>query len=255
MANVSIGRRKVSLDDPSAWVFNKMVAAYTTRPAYPDALLDALTLGLSAHASILDVGAGIGHLALPLAARGFQVTAVEPAINMLDHLRAQVEGERLPITLRQAQAENLPFDDQSFNLVLPADALHFLDSERAAREMARVLAPKGQLAVLLWDLAPTPFMQALREIMEDAAPRRPRNVTQSVVELFAVAGIPLPGPQRLAQSLPVTADQLDNILRSISFIGPAMNPTRFEAFQARVRAIPHPPVWAREFTLFLAGRG
>jgi ubiquinone/menaquinone biosynthesis C-methylase UbiE len=252
---VSIGRRKVSLDDPSAWVFNKMVDAYRTRPAYPETLVDAIASRLTPGARILDVGAGLGHLAVPLSARGFRVTAVEPAIRMLECLHERVRADRLSMTVNQAQAENLPFADDSFDAVLLADALHFIDSERASREMARVLGRKGQLAVLSWDFAHTPFMQALRQVMEEAAPRRPRNVTQSIVELFAVAGLSLPRVQCFAESLPVTSEQLDNILRSISFIGPAMNPSRFEAFQARVRAIPHSPVWSRDFALYQAKRG
>ena len=42
-------------------------------------------------------------------------------------------------------------------------------------------------------------------------------------------------------------------LRSISFIGPAMNPERFAAFHEKIRALPERPVWARRFTLH-AGR-
>lgn len=252
--SVSIGRRKVSLDDPTAWVFNKMVDAYQTRPPYPNALVDATAREVAPASRVLDVGAGVGHLALPLAKRGFRVTAVEPAINMLAALRASAEREDLPVTTCQAQAEELPFDDESFELVILADALHFIDSERAARELARVLTRTGQLAVLRWDLAATPFMQALRAIMEESAPRRPRNVQQSIVELFAVAGMAVPPAHHFSESLPVTAPELDGLLRSISFIGPAMNAHRFEAFQERVRAIPHPPVWARDFTLFVNRR-
>lgn len=253
-AEVSIGRRKVSLDNPSAWVFNKMVDAYTARPDYPAELVAELKAPWPAGARVLDVGAGIGHLSLPLAEAGFPVTAVEPAIFMKEHLAARAAQSRLPIAVHQAQAEQLPFDDRHFDVVLLADALHFIDSERASREMARVLSANGHLAVLSWAPADTPFMTALRKIMEEAAPRRPRNVQQSIVELFAVAGMALPVPQRFTQSLPVSFEQLDNLLRSISFIGPAMNADRFRAFQTHVRSIPHPPVWSRTFTLYQAKR-
>ena len=48
---------------------------------------------------------------------------------------------------------------------------------------------------------------------------------------------------------PVGPEALEAILRSISFIGPAMNPERFAAFRARIHALPDKPVWARSFTL------
>lgn len=251
---MSIGRRKVSLDDPSAWVFNKMVDAYSARPAYPAELVAALKAPWPHAAAVLDVGAGIGHLSVPLAEAGFPVTAVEPAISMLDHLAKRVATSRLPIAVHQAQAEQLPFPDRRFDVVLLADALHFIDSERASREMARVLSATGHLAVLTWEPTDTPFMSALRQIMEEAAPRRPRNVQQSIVELFAVAGMALPAAQRFTQSLSVTFEHLDELLRSISFIGPAMNAARFHAFQTRVRNIAHPPVWSRTFTLYQSSR-
>jgi ubiquinone/menaquinone biosynthesis C-methylase UbiE len=247
---VSIGRRKVSLSDPSAWVFNKMVDAYATRPAYPDAVLAALTACLPAQARVLDIGAGLGHLALPLARCGFRVTAVEPAIDMLGRLQQLVVDACLPVTLHHAQAEELPLADSSFELIVLADALHFIDSERAAREMARVLAPKGQLAVLSWELSDTPFNQALRRIMQEAAPRRPRDVKQAIVEVFAVAGKKLPLARHFHDAFDVSHDELETLLRSISFIGPAMNTARFDAFQARVRAIPHLPAWSRDLTLY-----
>ena len=44
-------------------------------------------------------------------------------------------------------------------------------------------------------------------------------------------------------------DTLEQILRSFSFVGPAMNPARFAAFRERLLAIPGPAVWARTFTL------
>jgi SAM-dependent methyltransferase len=229
-----------------------MVDAYEARPAYPVELLDALAHKLAPGARILDVGAGIGHLAIPLSQRGFQVTAAEPALLMLQRLEQRAMALSLPIELCHAKAEALPFEAGSFDMVVLADALHFIDSERASTSLASVLGARGVVAVLIAEFAATPFMTQLRRIMEDAAPRRPRNVLQSVVELFAVSGLRLPEPRVFHDELPVTWEHLEQLLQSISFIGPAMNPARTAAFRSRVRAIPHEPCWARTFSLYLA---
>ncbi|HVU51011.1 MAG TPA: methyltransferase type 11, partial [Polyangia bacterium] len=74
---MSLGRRKVRLEDASRWVFNRMAEVYDARPPYPTALVDALSALAPAGAPVADLGAGTGHLALPLAARGLDVTAIE----------------------------------------------------------------------------------------------------------------------------------------------------------------------------------
>ncbi len=251
---MSIGRRAVSLGDTTSWVFNRMVDAYEARPAYPDALIDEVCGAVPAQSRALDVGAGLGHLALPLAQTGLRVAALEPAVHMLQRLQSKAQATHVDLELVHGQAELLPFADKMFDLVLLADALHFLDSERAAREMARVLADKGTLAVVVCEFAPTPFMTELRTIMESAAPRRPRNVEQSLTELFAVSGLRLPSPVCWVQELEVDEATLYGILGSISFIGPAMNATRAAAFRERVNAIPHPRRWARRVCLYMARR-
>jgi ubiquinone/menaquinone biosynthesis C-methylase UbiE len=231
-----------------------MADVYDARPAYPTELIDALADFAAGHGSrVGDLGAGIGHVALPLAERGFSVTAVEPAQAMLEHLRAEARKRRLPVEALHATAEALPLGDASLDLVVVADALHFLDAELVGHEIARVLVPKGGLAVVTCELAKTPFMQSLVEIIEEAVPRRPRKVDHNMVQISAITGVRFARERHFHDETPVDSDTLERILRSISFIGPAMNPARFAAFRARVRALPRQPAWARTFTL-RAGR-
>lgn len=219
-----------------------MAEAYAARPAYPNALISRLfELAGSAPAHVLDVGAGIGHLSLPLAERGHQVTAVEPAAAMLERLRARSEG--LNLACLHATAEDLPLAAASVDLVLIADALHFLDAHRAGSELARVLRKRGALAVLQVEFGASPFMQALIDLMHASAPRRPKRVSGALTQLATLAGVKLDHTETFEHQQLVPIAQVERILGSISFIGPAMNAARFEAFCAGLRAIPHDPVW------------
>lgn len=251
---MSLGRRKVGLHEPTRWVFNRMADVYAARPAYPPALLDALAaLAAAAGGAIADLGAGIGHLALPLAARGLDVVAVEPAVAMLNKLRETAAFQGVSLRAIHASAEALPLPRASVGLAVISDALHFMDAELAGGEIARVLTRGGALAIVTAALTPTPFMQGLLQVIEGAVPRRPRDLTRALVHLSSVTRVPLTIEQRFFDETPVDRDTLDNILRSISFIGPAMHAARFAAFRARVHALPDPPVWARTFVL-RAGR-
>ena len=250
---MSLGRRKVGIHDPTRWVFNRMADVYDARPAYPLELIDALAELATSGRRVGDLGAGIGHVALPLAERGFEVIAIEPAQAMLDRLGAEARRRRLKVRTIHAAAEALPLDDASLDLVVVADALHFLDAELMAKEIARVLAPKGALAVVTCELSKTPFMNGLVEIIEGAVPRRPRNLDQNFVQVSAITGVRFARARQFHDETPVDGATLERILRSISFIGPAMNPARFAAFRERIHALPGRPAWARTFTL-RAGR-
>jgi SAM-dependent methyltransferase len=247
---MSLGRRKVGLDEPSRWVFNRMAEFYAARPPYPRALVDALAdLAGPGGSRIGDLGAGVGHLAVPLAERGFDVVAIEAAQEMLDRLRAVASDRGLTLRALHAAAEDLPLPPASLDLVVVADALHFLDAELTARQIARVLAPRGALALVTCGFAQTPFMRGVVRLMEEAAPRRPRALTQSIVHVSALTGIALTSERRFHDETPIDHATLERILRSISFIGPAMNPARFTALRERVHALPDAPVWARTFVL------
>lgn len=246
---MSLGRRKVRLEDRAAWVFNRMADVYDARPAYPTELVDLLAQLAAPTGAIVELGAGIGHLALPLAERGYTVHAVEPAEAMLERLREAAAARGLHVDALHATAETLPLPSCSCRLAVVADALHFLDAERAGAEIGRVLDRWGSLAVVFARFADTPFMRALDAIMAQTAPRRPRDVRGPLEQLARVAGVPLTTEQHLIDHIPLDHARLERILRSISFIGPAMNEERFRSFRERVFALSDQPVWSRELVV------
>jgi SAM-dependent methyltransferase len=249
---MSFGRRQVSVADTASWVFNRMVGAYSARPAYPLALIEALELAARGQRRVLDLGAGLGHVALPMAARGLSVTAVEPARLMLDRLSELASREHLSVRTLHAKAEALPVPNAAFDLTVVADALHFLDVELVADEIDRVLAPAGALVVLTVAYDDTPFMRSVRALVDSAAVRRPRNVSAAIQQLFRLTRTRPEAERVFVDATAVDAERLEQILQSISFVGPAMNAERFAAFRKRIRELPYERVWARRLTLHVA---
>ncbi|MGP9695480.1 class I SAM-dependent methyltransferase [Brachybacterium sp. AOP25-B2-12] len=118
------------------------------RPGYPSAVIDTIRrwAGPSARDAV-DLGAGTGKLTLLLAARGLQVTAIDPSGSMLTALDAAGDPH---VTSRVARAESTGLPDASADLVTAAQSWHWFDTAAVCREVTRVLRPDGVL-VLVWN--------------------------------------------------------------------------------------------------------
>ncbi len=130
-----------------SWGPDEAAAIYELgRPDYPDALTTLLRdeIGLGPSSLVADVAAGTGKLTRVLATGPFALVAVEPMAGM----RAQL-GRAVPGIPRVAgTAEQLPLRDGCVAAVTVAQAFHWFRVDEASRELRRVLAPGGTLALI-----------------------------------------------------------------------------------------------------------
>ena len=93
---------------------------------------------------VLEIGAGTGILTRLLAERVRHLTAVEPD----DRMRAVLAAADSRVELLAGQAEEIPADSSSFDVVIAQSAWHWVDESRAVPEVARVLRPGGRLSIV-----------------------------------------------------------------------------------------------------------
>ena len=103
---------------------------------------------------VLDVACGTGNVALPLARAGAVVTGVDIATNLLVQGRERAAAEGLAVKFDEGDAEQLPYEDASFDAVVTMFGAMFAPRpEVVASELARVLKPGGLLAMANWNPA------------------------------------------------------------------------------------------------------
>ena len=106
---------------------------------------------LSAGWKVLDVAAGNGNAALAAARRGCEVVATDYVEGLLDRARRRADADGLTLTTKVADAEDLPFADDSFDAVLSTVGVMFTpDPRRAARQLVRVVRPGGRIGLANW---------------------------------------------------------------------------------------------------------
>lgn len=97
---------------------------------------------------VLEVGCGDGALAVELAQRGAVVVGVDASEQMIAAARKRAEAAGVDVTFRVGRAEVLPFDRDTFDLVVAQTILCFVeDGSPAFGEIARVLHPGGKLVI------------------------------------------------------------------------------------------------------------
>ncbi len=131
--------------------------------------------GIGPGRRVLDVGAGTGNASLPAAAAGARVTASDLTPELLDVGRRRAEAAGLHLDWVEADVENLPFEDGSYDVVMSSIGAMFAPHhQRTADELVRVTRPGGTLALLCW--TPEGMVGELFRTMKPFAPAPPPGV-------------------------------------------------------------------------------
>jgi SAM-dependent methyltransferase len=128
--------------------------------------------GVRAGDRVLDVAAGTGNAAVPAALTGAEVVASDLTPELFVAGRQFAARNGVEITWEEGDAEALPYDDDSFDVVLSCVGVMFAPHhQRAADELLRVCRPGGRIGLLSW--TPTGFVGELFRTMKPYAPPPP----------------------------------------------------------------------------------
>jgi SAM-dependent methyltransferase len=145
------------------------VAAEVVAPLGP-ALVEACRVGPGD--TVLDVAAGTGNAAIAAALAGATVVASDLTPELFEAGRARAADLGVDVTWREADAEDLPFPDGRFDVVLSSIGVMFAPHHQAAAdELVRVCRPGGRIGLLNW--SPGGFVGRLFQTMGPYSPPPP----------------------------------------------------------------------------------
>ena len=159
--------------------------------------------------TVLDVACGNGNLAIPAAQAGAIVTGADIATNLLEQARARADAESVMVQFDEADAEQLPYADGTFDTVVSMFGVMFAPRpELAVAELTRVCRRGGKIALANW--TPTGFIGHMFKTIAGHVP--------------PAAGVPSPiqwgEPARIRERFGDRVSSLELIPRMITFTFP-----------------------------------
>lgn len=117
----------------------------------PSALEFLARLAVPPGTRMLDVACGAGQIAIPAAHAGVCVTGVDIAANLIEQARMRAQAEGVAVQFDEGDAEALPYDDASFDLVVSLIGAMFAPQpEHVAAELLRICRPGGRIVMANW---------------------------------------------------------------------------------------------------------
>lgn len=153
-----------------AWSSGDYAVVGTTLQIVGETICEAVDL--RSNQRVLDVAAGNGNATLAAARRFADVVSTDYVGELLDRGRERAMADRLAVTFQEADAENLPFADASFDVVLSTFGVMFApDHEKVASELLRVCRPSGKIGLANW--TPESFIGRLFKTIGKYVPPAP----------------------------------------------------------------------------------
>jgi len=166
-------------------------------------------LDLKPGMKVLDVACGTGNLALPAARTGASVTGVDIAPNLVEQARANARAEELNAKFDEGDAEALPYENASFDVVVTMFGAMFAPRpELVAAELRRVCRPGGFIAMANW--TPSGFIGQMFKTTASHVPPPP-GMTSPVLW-----GVEETVRERLSEGI----SKLDTRLQKITWVFP-----------------------------------
>lgn len=179
-----VHRRRMNRNLPNAFTghpsqFYDLVARRLLRVVYRRVAADIAAVAPQG-AAVLDVGTGPGVLLVELAARrpDLRLTGVDLSADMISAARRNLTPFADRARVHVGDVTNLPFEDQSFDLIVSSiSAHHWDDPEGAVPELARVLRPGGRVRIYDFPFAPFDRLAsaaAANNVLNGQTPERSR---------------------------------------------------------------------------------
>lgn len=220
-----------------------VAVAYQHRASYPDEVFDVLTGLISDEpAVVLDLGAGDGALARPLAARVDRVDALDISAAMIEAGRRRPGGDRPNLRWIVGAAETAELDGP-YSLVTAGASLHWMRWEPTMRRLAGVTTPRAQLAIVEHGPRYVPWHAELVEIIQRHSRSPDYDPAFDIVEalrdrgLFEPLGRVETGPMTFHQSV---GDYIEQFHSTASLAREHMSASEATDFAHAVEAIVRP---------------
>ena len=133
----------------ATWASGDFAVVGTTLQIVGESLAEAADV--KSGERVLDVAAGNGNATLAAARRFARVTSTDYVPTLLERGKERAAAERLDVAFEVADAEALPYPDESFDVALSTFGVMFApEHARAASELARVVRPGGRIGMANW---------------------------------------------------------------------------------------------------------